>query len=168
MQNEKVTEKETLAGEWKELLDLLEKHNAALEERARNLSSKFWSSKLKQGNGDPSKGGCLGCRIRSRESSGAIYAEWYKTIWVKKQGAEKAKPLGQYVKKGKRDQFGYNMESLKRIAKPVEVDEVLETEKAFRLIRELNHCLIQLRKYAAQTIEVEKKWEALSEGVDGE
>jgi len=154
--------------EEKDLLAILDavvkEQSQSLEDRARFLSSEFWEDKRENNKkGKLEDRGHLGCRIRSK-GDGGIYAEWYKTFWVKTSGAEKAKPWGKYIKKGKRDPFGYNIETLKKMAKPIEKDIVVRTEEAFRILREQNYCLTQLRKYAKQLEEANAKWEALSEG----
>jgi hypothetical protein len=140
-----------------------------LEDRARSLSREFWGDQVDRNKGvELSEKGQLGCRVRTKGDHGSIYLEWYRTQWFKPAGATKAKPRGKYIKKGKKDPFGYNIETLKKMAKPIEAESVVETEKAFRILREQNYCLTQLRKYAKQLEEVNAKWEALSEGDQGE
>lgn len=145
------------------LLEIISDQCKMLEDRARSISKSFWLAKYAQNEKSGIfERGHLGCRIRVMGTYGdLIYAEWYKTIWIKPKGASKAKPIAKYIRKAKRDPFGYNIEALKRIAKPIEVEEVLEAEKAFRIIREQNHCLTQLRKYAKKLAEADRQWRNL-------
>src|SRR5690554_115079 len=151
-----------MAGEkkepWGSLADLLEEHGVELEARARGVSETFWDEQKEENKKLRLQDrGTMGCRIRVKGENASIYAEWYKTFWVKSGG--KSKPLGKYIKKSKTDQYGYGLPTLERMSKPCEKERVVRAEKAFRVIREQNHCLAQLRKYAQQMVAAEQVWE---------
>lgn len=142
---------------WASVAEFLDALSIELEERALNVSSDFWGDLIVQNKKlQLQDRGLMGCRVRVKGVNRSVYAEWYRTVWVRTKNGPK--PLAKYITKGKTDPYGYSLKKLGRLSKKSEWQRVLEAETAFRIIREQNQCLALLRKYFKQIERAEQKW----------
>jgi len=142
---------------WSDVTEFLDAFSVELEDRALNVSSDFWRDHIKRNRTLQLKDrGLMGCRVRIKGENRSVYAEWYRTMWIRTNNGPK--PLAKYITKGRTDPYGYSLKKLGRLSKQNEWQRVLEAETAFRIIREQNQCLALIRKYLKQIERAEQKW----------
>ena len=120
---------------------------------ATELADSFWVKHWEVEAADPDNRGYLGVRVR-REPDGGITIAWFRACYWKRHqadtaNAKKGRPFLEHLKKGKGVMYTRSVFERAR-CKPWEIDEALELEAHFALIRRQVVMLGKLRRYVSE------------------